>query len=251
MIYIQITIGVALYCFMCLVLARFCGINNMRHNRLRWPAYPKQERRQGTDRRRRQAAIICNYRQQERRRHQPWQVLNNARGVTVVVVTILLGTVLVPFAALAIDVGIMHIRKTEAAAAADSVALGGASALFDSEPRPEFSDMPGANAVAGELASANGATCTHQLGHFNLSTRTFTPGALGGVPDWENATLLEAYQDTFFTNAVAAECSVEGSGPISGRDFTATAVAIAMHRIGPAPEGETGIINVVGSMLTK
>lgn len=249
MIYIQITMGVALYLAMCLVLARFCGINNMRHNRLRWPAYPKQERRQGTDRRRRQAAIICNYRQAERRRPQ----LLGQSGAVVIVVAIVLGTICLPFMALAIDYGMAFVDKTKAQAVADSCALGASSALYHyNEPRPTFCDYTTAPAVGEELADKNGLSagqCSTEVGHW--SGALFTPGALGNIPDWETVTLIELYQDTFFTNAARCICTLAKAGPISGVNYSATATAIAMRRMAEAPEGETGVIIKPGSALVK
>lgn len=256
---IFIILAIAAYFLFCLLLARCMGINDLMNRAQKWPKYPKhpvnkpfptiERRKKGRDRRQRQAPIVYDFRQQDRR--SGWLVANQ-RGAVAIILAVLMGTVLMPFLALALDYGGAHVRKTEMAAAADAVALGAASALYPSgEPRPAFSEPSMASAVANELASLNGATCTHELGHFNLLNGTFTPGALGNIPDWETVTLTEMYQDTFFTNAAQVTCSVTAHGILSQHDFEVIAHAIAVHRMEEAPEGETGVIMVPGSALVQ
>lgn len=139
------------------------------------------------------------------------QPLTDQQGVTIILVALLL-TVLLAFAALAIDIGHLYIVRNELQNAADAGALSGAQFLYDEETAMVNVE---ANQQAYDVATQNRSEQTAvevndhlsndgdvQRGHWSFSTRTFTPNASTAMVDLWNRTTESLDQDTNFINAV-------------------------------------------------
>jgi len=159
-------------------------------------------------------------------------------GVLIVVTAVSL-TMILGMAGLALDLGYMYIVKTELQRAADAGAMAGARALFF----PRVTSPPqcaAAQSKAWEIAQANladGSPPTVSTppeyaapyGHWNWSTRTFTPGCSSSSGNYTNAVTIRAAK----SNISLLFMGVFGYGP---RTLTAAALA-SMDFVGRLEEG--------------
>jgi hypothetical protein len=144
-----------------------------------------------------------------------FRLLTNQKGVTIVLVAILL-VVLIGFAAIAVDLAYLYIVKGELQNAADSGALAGAQVLYITDPLG-VQVNPAANDTARALVIANYSEQSPvsikpigpdfpiggiERGHWSFATRTFTPNdSLIAVSLW-NVTSAQLDANTNFINAV-------------------------------------------------
>jgi len=246
-----VVFGLGVYIVFVLVTCRVLAMNTQLDEIIaRHTGYNR--RRRGFDRRMLKMPVAVERRVRERR---VWSFFGE-NGAVAVFITIILALVIMPLMGLALGIGNMHAMKTQSQAVADAVALGASNALYNDEPRPEFSEPGPANTAGNALITANGynlgngnGSCSFVLGHWNLTTRVFTPGALGNMPEWETATLEGVYADTFYTNAARATCDVQGELFFAGMLFDGVATATAMKRI-VASEGG-GVEHARGSGLVQ
>jgi hypothetical protein len=157
--------------------------------------------------------------------------LNNERGVSIVLVAIL-STVLIGFAALAIDYGHLYVVRNELRDAADAGALAGARVLYLNDGTAV---NPGANAIAQAAATANTSeklagspapvevgSADVERGHWSFNDTdpltgkkgVFTPNpSLTAVDIW-NYTTQQLDTNTDFINAVRVTARRESSPSI-------------------------------------
>lgn len=132
-------------------------------------------------------------------------VLNNQQGVSAIMIGIML-TMLMGFAALAVDTGHLYVVRNELQNAADAGALAGARFLYSEDGAVNT----GANQIAYDAATSNKSekapVDVHagdvQRGHWSFATRIFTPNdSTDPVYLWDVSTeQLDA--DPNFINAV-------------------------------------------------
>ena len=142
---------------------------------------------------------------------QLFKQLENKRGVTIIVVALLI-VVFLAFAALAVDIFHIVVVRNELRNAADAGSLAGARFLYNEDGT---AINVGANQIAYDASIANksekvpvevnwssGNTGDVERGHWSFASRTFTPNdSLLPVALW-NRTTEELDQDTNFINAV-------------------------------------------------
>jgi Flp pilus assembly protein TadG len=138
--------------------------------------------------------------------------VKDQRGATAIVVALSMAA-LVGMAALAIDLSHLYVVKNELQNAADAGALAGARVLYNDEGT---SVNTGANQVARQAAIANTSekaavevqwngdnmTDDVQRGHWQFSTRTFTPNSSTAPVDLWNLSTEDLDANTDFINAV-------------------------------------------------
>lgn len=126
------------------------------------------------------------------------------RGVSTVLLAVAL-LMLMAFAALAVDGGMLYVAKNELHNAADAGALAGARVLYTSDGS---SVNEGANVVAQQAAMANNSQGTPVevtsvlRGHWSFATRTFTPNDSLAPVDLSSSTTEELDLDPDFINAI-------------------------------------------------
>jgi Flp pilus assembly protein TadG len=138
--------------------------------------------------------------------------LKDQKGATAVIVAVSMFA-MVGMAALAIDLSHLYVVKNELQNAADAGALAGARVLYNDEGT---SVNTGANQAARQAAVANTSENTAvevlwtgdnlgddvQRGHWQFSTRTFTPNSSTAPVDLWNQSTEELDANTDFINAV-------------------------------------------------
>jgi Flp pilus assembly protein TadG/uncharacterized Zn-binding protein involved in type VI secretion len=153
---------------------------------------------------------------------QLFKQLENKRGVTIIVVALLI-IVFLAFAALAVDIFHIVVVRNELRNAADAGSLAGVRFLYN-DNGTEINE--GANQIAYDAAIANksekvpvevnwssgGNIGTDvERGHWSFSTSTFTPNdSLLPVDLWDKTT-AELDQDTNFINAVRVKTKREST----------------------------------------
>lgn len=151
---------------------------------------------------------------------------------------------LLGMAGLALDLGYMYIVKTELQRAADAGAMAGARALFFPWVTP-VPQCARAQTKAWEIAQANladGSAPTVSTppgygvpyGHWNWSTRTFTPGCSSSPGTYTNAVTIRAAK----SNISLIFMGVFGYGP---RTLAADALA-TMDFVGRLEEGASFVL---------
>ncbi len=140
--------------------------------------------------------------------------LTGQRGVVLPLVAILL-IVLLAFAAIAVDLGYMHVVKNELQNAADAAALAGAAVLFNPSNNPPDAPQDAAAIAAATAAAAQNKsggqpvqgptnfTVTIDVGHYTF------PGAgssQGSFFPSSNTTQLPGWQTMYFSYLNGANC---------------------------------------------
>ena len=147
---------------------------------------------------------------------------------------------LLGFVALAIDLGMVMVAKTQTQNAADAAAFAGARTLTGgttantSQATANGQAAAGANTVLGIAVPAANVTMTHGAYHYNPATQTFSPQFPPVAPDNYNlsqATITQG-SSTFFAKIFGIS------------SFNVTATAIAAHR----PRDTTIVLDFSGSM---
>ena len=161
------------------------------------------------------------------------------RGVILPYVAISM-VALLGFIALAIDLGMVMVAKTQTQNAADAAAFAGARTLSGganpntSQATANGNAVAAANTVLGTSVPAANVTMTHGAYHYNPTTQTFSPQFPPVAPDNYNlsqATITQG-NSTFFAKIFGiASCNV-------------TATSIAAHR----PRDTTIVLDFSGSM---
>ena len=164
---------------------------------------------------------------------------SSRRGTILPLVAISMVTLL-GFIALAIDLGMVMVAKTQLQNAADAAAFAAARTLTGgtnpntSQATASGQAVAAANTVLGTSIAAANVTMTHGAYHYNPTTQTFSPQFPPVAPDNYNlsqATITQG-NSTFF-------------GKILGiTSFNVTATAIAAHR----PRDTTIVLDFSGSM---
>ena len=164
--------------------------------------------------------------------HGPKSILRDERGVTAVVVTVVL-LLLVGFTALAIDIGHLCVARAELQNAADAGALAGARFLYNDDATVNT----GANDIAEAAATANQSEGVPvevngedvQRGHWCFATSTFTENEQATeLPDLWGKTNEELDLDTNFVNALKVVTRREGT-PVAS--FFATVFGIQSFQV--------------------
>lgn len=176
------------------------------------------------------------------------KLLNNQDGAMLVLIALLL-PVFIGLAAISVDLGWLITGANEAANAADSGALGGASCIYGTDlPRPEMVQCLSPVAVATELVGLNRATVAEvQYGHWNGQAFT-AQGFLNPPPALDGATIAGLLAEPDFINAVRVVARVDKTGFFIPATRTATREAIAACRLEEVADG----VNIKpGSALVK
>lgn len=175
--------------------------------------------------------------------HKIYKKYNNERGVSAVLIAILM-FVFLAFAALALDLSHIFVAQNELQNAADAGALAGARFLYNNSGTAV---NPGANQIGHDAALANksensavevnwtsGNTGDVQRGHWCFATRTFTPNASLNPVDLWNVSDEELDANTNFINAVQVTTRREATPIVSYfarifgiQNFQRTATAVA------------------------
>lgn len=126
------------------------------------------------------------------------------RGASIVLMAVALSMILA-FAALAVDGGNLYVARNELHNAADAGALAGANVLYTDDGS---SVNAGANAIAQATAESNSSQGTAvevvsaKRGHWSFATRTFTPNESLLPVDLFSSTTEELDANVDFINAV-------------------------------------------------
>ncbi len=167
-------------------------------------------------------------------------VRKSARSGVILPYVVISLVALIGFLALAIDLGLVMVAKTQAQNAADSAAFAGARTLTGGAT----SNLPqalangqaaaAANTVVGTSVPAANLTMTFGAYHYDTSSQTFSPQFPPVAPDNYNlaqATISQG-NPTFFANIFGIT------------SYNVTATAIAAHR----PRDTTIVLDFSGSM---
>ena len=161
------------------------------------------------------------------------------RGVVLPYVAISM-VALLGFIALAIDLGMVMVAKTQTQNAADAAAFAAARTLSGganpntSQATANGQAVAAANTVLGTSVPAANVTMTHGAYHYDPTTQTFSPQFPPVAPDNYNlsqATITQG-NSTFFAKIFGIT------------SFNVTATAIAAHR----PRDTTIVLDFSGSM---
>ena len=144
------------------------------------------------------------------------------------------------FIALAVDLGMLMVAKTQAQNAADAAAFAGARTLTGgtnantTQATTNGQDVAAANKILGKTIPAANVTMAHGAYHYNSSTQTLTPNFPPVSPD--NYNLAQA---TITQGSSTAFANIFGMS-----SFNVTATAIAAHR----PRDTSIVLDFSGSM---
>jgi len=147
---------------------------------------------------------------------------------------------LLGFIALAIDLGMVMVARTQAQNAADAAAFAGARTLTGgsnpntTQATANGQTVAGANSVLGTSIPAENVTMTHGAYHYDPSSQTFSPQYPPVAPDNYNLSQATISQGnaTFFARIFGIT------------SYNVTATAIAAHR----PRDTTIVLDYSGSM---
>ncbi len=147
---------------------------------------------------------------------------------------------LIGFIALAIDLGVVMVAKTQTQNAADAAAFAGARTLTGgassnlTQAKANGLAVAAANTVVGTAIPNASVTMTFGAYHYNTSTQTFTPNFPPVSPDNYNLAQASITQGnpTFFAQVFGVST------------YNVTATAIAAHR----PRDTTIVLDFSGSM---